>query len=69
MESRRFTVTVSAAGRGGMLVPVPFDPNAVWGTKRRHHVTGTVNGVRVRPVIEAVVGIHTGRGYRGAELS
>jgi hypothetical protein len=54
MESRRFTVTVSAAGRGGLLVPVPFDPNEVWGDKRRHHVAGTVNGIRVRAVIEAV---------------
>jgi bacteriocin resistance YdeI/OmpD-like protein/uncharacterized protein DUF1905 len=56
MESRRFTVTVAAAGRDGLLVPVPFDPNEVWGDRQRHHVTGTVNGVRVRPVIEAAGG-------------
>lgn len=52
MESRRFTATVAATGRGGLLVPVPFDPDEVWGTKQRHHVAGTVNGVRVRAVIE-----------------
>lgn len=56
MGPRRFTVTVAAAARGNLLVPVPFDPNEVWGTKLRHHVAGTVNGVRVRAVVEAVGG-------------
>lgn len=54
MESRHFTVKVTAAGRGSLLVPIPFDPNEVWGVKHRHHVAGTVNAVRVRAVIEAV---------------
>ena len=54
MESRRFKATVAGAGRDSLLVPVPFDPDAVWGGKRRHHVAGTVNGVRVRAVIEPV---------------
>jgi len=52
MESKRFAVAVAAAGRGKLLVPIPFDPDQVWGAKRRHHVAGTVNGVRVRAVIE-----------------
>jgi len=52
MKSQRFSATVAAVGRGSLLVPVPFDPNEVWGAKRRHHVNGTVNGVRVRAVIE-----------------
>lgn len=52
MESRRFTATVATAGRGKLLVPVPFDPDQVWGTKQRHHIAGTVNGTRVRAVIE-----------------
>ena len=30
-----------------MLV-VPFDPDAEWGVKAVHHVSGTVNGCRVR---------------------
>lgn len=52
MESQRFTGTVAAAGRDRLLVPVPFDPDEVWGAKPRHHVAGTVNGIRVRAVIE-----------------
>jgi hypothetical protein len=32
-------------------VPVPFDPDELWGTKREHHVAGTVAGVRVRSSI------------------
>lgn len=54
MESQRFTGSVAAAGRDSLLVPVPFNPDGVWGAKPRHHIAGTVNGVRVRAVIEPV---------------
>jgi hypothetical protein len=51
MRTQRFTATV--AGRGGrMVVPVPFDPDKAWGPKSRHHVTGTVNGIKTRAVLE-----------------
>lgn len=56
MRSERFAATVAAAGRDSLLVPVPFNPDEVWGAKPRHHVAGTVNGVRVRAVIEPVGG-------------
>jgi hypothetical protein len=52
MQSQRFTVTVAAAGRDNLLVPVPFNPNEVWGAKQRHHIAGTVNAIRVRAVVE-----------------
>jgi bacteriocin resistance YdeI/OmpD-like protein/uncharacterized protein DUF1905 len=54
MTARRFTATVSSGPRGRVFVPVPFDPDQVWGVKSRHHITGTVNGTRVRGVIELV---------------
>ncbi|WP_143466731.1 YdeI/OmpD-associated family protein [Lentzea kentuckyensis] len=53
MTARRFTGTARAEDRGRVVVPVPFDPDQVWGVKSRHHVTGTINGVRFRGVIEA----------------
>ncbi|HEV7652702.1 MAG TPA: YdeI/OmpD-associated family protein [Actinophytocola sp.] len=56
MAVRRFTATVGAGERGRVFVPVPFDPDQVWGAKARHHVTGTVGGRRVRGVVEAVGG-------------
>ena len=31
---------------------VPFDPDAEWGVKAVHHVSGTVNGCRVRVTLE-----------------
>ncbi len=34
------------------MLNVPFDPDDVWAPKPRHHVGGTVNGHRVRGVIE-----------------
>src|SRR5215475_14394161 len=52
MPARRFTAIVTAADRGKLLVPVPFDPDGVWGVKQRHHIAGTVNGIGVRAVIE-----------------
>lgn len=44
----RFNATVEDAGRGGALVRLPFDPDAAWGSKRQHHVRGTVAGNKVR---------------------
>jgi hypothetical protein len=41
-------------------LPVPFDPDQVWGAKQRHHIAGTVNGIRVRAVIEPA---GTGTGF------
>jgi len=52
MKSERFAATVAAVRGGALLVPVPFDPDQVWGVKQRHHVAGTVNGARVRAVLE-----------------
>ena len=33
-------------------MPIPFDPDQLWGRKTEHHVHGTVNGINVRGVIE-----------------
>src|SRR4051794_15840008 len=52
MRSQRFVVTVIAGPGGKLVVSVPFDPDLVWGAKQRHHVAGTVNGVRMRAVPE-----------------
>lgn len=57
VSRQRFTVTVADGGRGRVLIPVPFDPDGLWGDKPRHHVGGTVNGARVRGVIERHDGI------------
>ena len=56
MTVQEFTATVCAAGRGRVLVPVPFNPDTVWGTKPRHHVHGTVANMRIRGLIEAANG-------------
>jgi hypothetical protein len=51
-ETRRFTATVTEASRERAIVPLPFDPDDVWGHKDRHHVTGTVDGCRIRAVVQ-----------------
>jgi hypothetical protein len=52
-EARTFRTVARDGGRGRVLVPVPFDPDQMWGAKPRHHIGGTVNGKGVRGVIEA----------------
>ena len=45
---REFTGELRAATGGRAFVALPFDPSGVWGAKDRHHITGTINGVKVR---------------------
>jgi len=56
MSAQQYRTTVTADGRGRVVVPVPFEPDQVFGPKARHHVAGTVNGMRVRAVIKPIEG-------------
>ena len=56
MGVQRYGATVIGVGRGRVVVPVPFEPDQAFGSKVCHHVAGTVNGMGVRAVIEAVGG-------------
>jgi hypothetical protein len=47
MNTQQFTTTLTKVGNKA-IIPIPFDPDAVWGTKQRHHITGTVNAMPVR---------------------
>jgi hypothetical protein len=62
VQPQRFTATLTSGGRGRAFVPVPFDPDQVWRPKPQHHIAGTVNGARIRAVIE------THGGQRGFTL-
>jgi len=53
MDAQRFTATAEDGGRGRLFIPVPFDPDKIWRAKTRHHVGGTINGCRMRGIIEA----------------
>ena len=55
-RSQRFTTTVTIDRQGRTHVPVPFDPDEVWGPKPRHHVTGSLAGCRLRAVIDQIGG-------------
>lgn len=52
MGPQHFTATVVTGPKGRVYVPVPFDPDAVWGAKPAHHVHGTIGACDVRAVIE-----------------
>jgi hypothetical protein len=53
VRPRRFTATLAVDSRGWVFVAVPFDPDQVWRPKPRHHIAGTLNGLRIRAVIES----------------
>ena len=48
MNVRRFSVRITEDARGHAVIAVPFDPDEAWSAKAVHHVSGTVNGCRVR---------------------
>ena len=52
MNVQRFHATLEKVGTKTVL-PIPFDPDEVWGSKPRHHITGTVNGRKVRGALLA----------------
>jgi hypothetical protein len=65
--AKTFKVVVVADEKGRVLVPLPFDPDTVWGRKVRHHVAGTVDGMGVRGVVEdfgEVSGLLLGAAWR-----
>lgn len=47
MKAEHFQAVIEKAG-SKVVVRLPFDPNAVWGEKDRHHITGAVNGCAIR---------------------
>ena len=69
-ESRRYQAVVFSAGKR-VYVPVPFDPDEVWGSKPRHHVAGTVNGMGVRAKVngrDVLVGSRAFLGQSGIDV-
>src|SRR4030095_7220253 len=52
VRGKRFTTTVATDGRGRAFVPVPFDPDLVWGPKPRHHIAGTIHRLGLPAVLE-----------------
>lgn len=54
--TRSYSTVVTAGERKRVIVPVPFDPDEVWGSKPDHRVSGTVNGMNVRASVERANG-------------
>ncbi len=47
MNTQHFKTVIAKSGTR-VFVPIPFNPNDVWGVKQRYHIKGTVNGHQVR---------------------
>lgn len=50
---KSFKAVVANGPKGAAWVPLPFDPDGVWGRKPRHHLSGTIDGQKIRAVIAA----------------
>ena len=50
MKLQKFRAKVQTNG-SRVTIPIPFDPNSVWGAKQRHYVTGSINDVRIRVLL------------------
>jgi hypothetical protein len=67
VQPQRFTAVITSAPRGRVYIPIPFDPDTAWGTKPTHHITGTVNGRRIRGSLQlfgTVLGLGLGPAWR-----
>ena len=49
---RRFEALIASAKDGRVYLPLPFDPDQVWGVKPRHHLRGSIGGCAYRGAIE-----------------
>ena len=47
MSTQHFETTVVGSG-DRVRIALPFDPNAVWGARQQHYVTGSINGCTIR---------------------
>jgi hypothetical protein len=54
---QNFQITLQGHG-SRVYIAIPFDPNGVWGSKERHYVTGTINGIKFRGLLSAEAGAY-----------
>ena len=52
MTTQTFKATLKQSG-GRTVLPLPFDPQQVWGARERYHITGTISGHVVRGPLAA----------------
>jgi hypothetical protein len=51
VSAKTFKSVVKEGEKGSATIPLPFDPDAVWGARPRHRLSGTVNGQKIRVII------------------
>lgn len=48
---RSFRARAARPSADHVTIAVPFDPAEAWGRRERYHLTGTINGVKVRALL------------------
>lgn len=49
---QRFEAVLERTGRAGLRIPVPFEPDEIWGPKTEHRVGGSVGPCGIRGSLE-----------------
>jgi len=49
---RSFHATLEGSEKGRVYIVLPFDPAKEWGPRPRYHITGSINGNRIRGAID-----------------
>lgn len=57
MSEQRFTATLAQNG-SRVYLPIPFNPDQIWGAKARHHVTGSIAGKAIRGALVHEDGVY-----------
>ena len=55
-KPRAFSSRVAGSDKGRVYVTLPFDPAKQWGIRDRYHLGGTLNGMKIRAVVEPGAG-------------
>ena len=53
MNTRKFSARITQIDTK-IIIPLPFNPNEVWGVKQRHHINGYINGYKVRGPLSVI---------------
>jgi hypothetical protein len=49
---KRFRTTIAVDSKKRLYLPFPFDPDAEWGKRPRHHVRGDIGPVKTRGALQ-----------------
>ncbi|HLQ76528.1 MAG TPA: YdeI/OmpD-associated family protein [Terriglobia bacterium] len=53
-KPKQFAAVVARVSKDTVYIPIPFNPDEIWGRKPRHHVAGWINDHKVRGALTSI---------------